>query len=842
MMGAGTDFNQRLGSFNSSRFPTLRAAQDAALRGYAAQSAASDVAIELPTGFGKTLVALLIGDLALDNGRSVAYLTGTNQLAEQVVADAKHLTGLECVRFSSKNYPPPSLAKYHDAEAIAVMNYWTYFNASPKMEPADVLILDDAHLAEQPLAGMFGIRIDRRTQQPLYEAFCDLVLAHTDLYSTVEMMRSGDAGPTTAPELLAFNHWVQIQDSAVALLSQRLETNDRRFVWPTIRPVLGACGVLIGPSAIEIRPYHPPTQTLAGYERARQRIYLSATLGSTDDLQRLLGISPVTNALDQSASEEGVGSRLFVLAGTEGHPLAGESMTFALDQAKRAGRVAWLCASHAEADLAETALAGMGLATFRLRAGGDDSALDQWALHPSGHLVTAGRFDGLDLAGDLCRLVVLPSVPAASTEFERFVMAYLGDATFMRHRVGQRVTQALGRANRDTTDWAMYLGLSSSFGTLLAQTAVRQAIPTDVRPVVDDALSRAEGGWTANTQAANQFWRTNGQTVERVAAPTQHARSRPGRQRAAATAGSANDEVSAVTLMWRGAYDRAASAAVRAADALHTAGEIEHAAFWRYVAAQALYLDGGRARPKAIDMLRVATESGAHTGWFVRLGKILAELRGEQAERTDEHLWAAWDDWARASKPSGVRRAIHGCREGLLGTHDQQAEALETLGRMTGSQATRPAGSSVTDATWSWPGRNGTERRLWEVKTGDADAVPRDWVDQALGQVAAEPASQRQRVVGCIVTHLTAVTPEAAKAARDSLCIIHLDAVVELATRLAACLNEYLDLWGEGSAAERGAARERVEPKLPASSWLATALAPSNGQIVGRGHIIDGFK
>ena len=86
--------------------------------------------------------------------------------------------------------------------------------------------------------------------------------------------------------------------------------------------------------------------------------------------------------------------------------------------------------------------------------------------------MTAGRYDGLDLAGDLCRLVIIPSVPAASTEFERFVMAYLADATFMRHRVGQRVTQALGRANRRSADWAMYLGLAPGFGTLLAQSAV----------------------------------------------------------------------------------------------------------------------------------------------------------------------------------------------------------------------------------------------------------------------------------------------------------------------------------------------------------------------------------
>ena len=48
-----------------------------------------------------------------------------------------------------------SLDDYHQAQAVGVMNYWVYFNSSPRVEPADLVIFDDAHLAEQPLSGMF---------------------------------------------------------------------------------------------------------------------------------------------------------------------------------------------------------------------------------------------------------------------------------------------------------------------------------------------------------------------------------------------------------------------------------------------------------------------------------------------------------------------------------------------------------------------------------------------------------------------------------------------------------------------------------------------------------------
>jgi len=482
----------------------------------------------------------------------------------------------------------------------------------------------------------------------------------------------------TPPELLAFAHWEALAERAADLLSQGLPEEVRRFTWPRVQPHLLACGVLIGPDAIEIRPYNPPTQTLPGYRNARLCLYLSATLGTMDDLQRRLGVRPVEDVLDEPVIPGEVGQRLFLLNPGDDGPLGTAPIEFAMSQAAISGRAAWLCASHQEADTVQDLLHKGGLTTYRLRGGGDDGVLEQWSADPHGHLVTAGRYDGLDFAGDLCRLVVLPSVPAASTEFERFVMAYLEDATFMRHRVGQRVTQALGRANRREGDWAMYLGLAPSFGTLLATSGVQAAIPRDVRPIVDAALARISEGWQATQEAAAQFWADQG-NPPMTAAPPQPQRPWPGRTRPAATARSAAHEVTAVTQLWLGDPQAAAQAASQAAVLLDTAGEVEHAAFWRYVQAQAHYEEGTAGSVgHAIDALRAATDSAVRTAWFVRLRRILTELRGQQAPLTDELPWLVWDEWLRESGAAGVRRAIDRCRTGITGNHDQQADALVT--------------------------------------------------------------------------------------------------------------------------------------------------------------------
>ena len=141
----------------------------------------------------------------------------------------------------------------------------------------------------------------------------------------------------------------------------------------------------------------------------------------------------------------------------------------------------------------------------RLRKG-DDPAFERWKAAPGADLVTAGRFDGLDMPGDTCRLVILPSVPAGFSELERFAVAYLGDASYMRHRIGQRITQALGRANRTAEDSALYLGLDSAFAAALADPAVSSSIDADLSGVVRRALEAHGSGWAPAASLAQGFW------------------------------------------------------------------------------------------------------------------------------------------------------------------------------------------------------------------------------------------------------------------------------------------------------------------------------------------------
>nr|WSZ97419.1 hypothetical protein OH820_18710 [Streptomyces sp. NBC_00857] len=46
---------------------------------------------------------------------------------------------------------------------------------------------------------------------------------------------------------------------------------------------------------------------------------------------------------------------------------------------------------------------------------------------------------------------------------------------------------------------------------------------------------------------------------------------------------------------------------------------------------------------------------------------------------------------------------------------------------------------------------------------------------------------------------------------------------------------------GGGTAAERGAARESVEHRMPHGPWLAELLGPSNGRLIRRDDVLRRF-
>ncbi|MBE1584390.1 DEAD/DEAH box helicase [Nonomuraea angiospora] len=122
-----------------------------------------DVAIELPTGAGKTLVGGLIAEWRRrQHGERVAYLTPTKQLARQAAERARSY-GISVCLLTGRHttWDPAERARFQQGQAVAFAAYSSVFNSNPKLE-AQTLILDDAHAAEGAVAANWSVSIPRQ--------------------------------------------------------------------------------------------------------------------------------------------------------------------------------------------------------------------------------------------------------------------------------------------------------------------------------------------------------------------------------------------------------------------------------------------------------------------------------------------------------------------------------------------------------------------------------------------------------------------------------------------------------------------------------------------------------
>lgn len=115
------------------------------IRAYAEHHQATpDLALELPTGSGKTLPGLLIGEWVRRKSEGpVIYATPTKQLARQVLATARRegVPGVLLIG-SHRGWDTADESAVEGGEAIGITTYSAVFNSSPKLPEPRLLIFD----------------------------------------------------------------------------------------------------------------------------------------------------------------------------------------------------------------------------------------------------------------------------------------------------------------------------------------------------------------------------------------------------------------------------------------------------------------------------------------------------------------------------------------------------------------------------------------------------------------------------------------------------------------------------------------------------------------------------
>jgi hypothetical protein len=302
------------------KIPDVLPHQREIMKSYAETAVAeADVALQLPTGSGKTLVGLLVGEWRRRrNQERILYLCTTKQLVNQVVEQAEEKYGLTVRGFtgSIKDYQPAAKTDYRNADRIAVTTYTSLFNTNPFFRDADLIIVDDVHAGEGYISGLWSVRIERTNdeQKNLHTALRNVLRPHLDLTTFAHIEGKGESAfDRNWVDKLPTAEFAAIQGELIEVLDSHVADTDLRHPWSMIRDNLPACHLYFSSQEILIRPLIPPTWMHAPFSGPRQRIYMSATLGSGGDLERMVGRYPIRRLpVPKGWDRQGVGRRFFM--------------------------------------------------------------------------------------------------------------------------------------------------------------------------------------------------------------------------------------------------------------------------------------------------------------------------------------------------------------------------------------------------------------------------------------------------------------------------------------------------------------------------------------------------
>ena len=438
--------------------------QAEALREWHRQRRESDVAIEMNTGGGKTLVGLIIARSLVNETRGrVLYVCPNNQLVEQTSHRAKEIGLSPAVRYKGEWR---FKREFDTGNEFCLTNYATVFNGKSVFcnEAISALIFDDAHVAENNIRGQFILRIP--SNQEAFSKILGLCRSHftnsgrESHFDDVTSKRS-----TSVLFIPMFVVWDYADQFRRILLDSGIEDDETQFAWEHLKDHLKHCCFVADGSGLQITPAVPPLSQLNYFQGNVRRIYLTATLPSQASFTRTFGISEPK--IIRPSGKSGDAQRLFVFVRgeddetqrEEAKGLVKEQKSCVISPSKRRGKN-WVPPAI----------------TYDAEGGQDE--IDRFAKSKAAEMLgLVARYDGIDLPGDSCRLLILDGLPTGESLIDRFIDENIQIETIRISHRGTRIVQAIGRIFRSNTDHGAVLLVGPQLQSWVRNPANRAFLP-----------------------------------------------------------------------------------------------------------------------------------------------------------------------------------------------------------------------------------------------------------------------------------------------------------------------------------------------------------------------------
>jgi hypothetical protein len=684
--------------------------QGQVLRNYVAQAIkASDVALQLPTGSGKTLVGLLLAEWRRRKfGERVVYLCPTRQLVNQTAEEASTKYGLTVEAFTGKvkNYTPEAKSAYTDGERVAVTTYNSLFNVNPFFESPDIIIVDDAHAAENYIASQWTMRISRLEEgdEALFKAVAGVLKAVLSEKNYRRLTGScQNVDDATWVDKIPTHKLVEIAEELHAAISANIEDSDQRFAWRMLADHLRACQLYISSSEVLLRPLIAPTWSHGPFANATQRIFMSATLGAGGDLERLTGRPKIKRlAIPEGWHRQGIGRRFFIFP--EKSLNEEDTLSLRRQLMHKAGRSLVLTPSQDQADeIKKDVTANLKYPVFS--AANLEGSKATFTESAQAVAVIANRYDGIDFPEDDCRLLFVEGLPRATNLQERFLMSRMGANLLFNERVQTRVLQAIGRCTRGLNDYSAVVVTGEDLPAYLTDRKRRSYFHPELQAELEFGIEQSTQ-ITAKDILNNfdiflehdQAWEDANQGIlEAREAATQSAL--PAIDQLEGVVAS---EIAWQTAMWNEDYAKAYEAAREVLGGLTDSGLRGYRALWHYLAGSAAEQAAAEGEAgfdaHARAQYRKAKEAAAGIPWLIALARGVAAQGPEEQDQTTGMLQVEQLE-AQLVKLGTLHNREFSSREREIREGLQDGERFEQAQVLLGEHLGFSAGKRESDAS-----------------------------------------------------------------------------------------------------------------------------------------------
>lgn len=463
----------------------LRDGQGQVLEGWFERRDARDLVIKMNTGGGKTVAGLLILQSCLNEGKGPAlYVAPDNFLVAQVALEASKLGIAHTTTVED--------GTYSRCESIGIINVFKLVNSRSvfggpsniRHSPLEIgsVVIDDAHAALATTEEQFALKLD--VTSSVAQELLGILRSDLTTYAPAQMRAIDSADYAVSPLEVPPWMWQQRIERVMDTLNSYRSQPPLDWHYPLIESCINLCSVVISSHWIEITPPCVPIDVVTGFARAIRRIFLTATLADDSVLVAAFNADPESVAAPITPESAGdMGDRL-ILAPQEINPrVTDNEVKELLKRLSREVNVVVIVPSRSRASYWRDEADAVADATDI------DAVVSRLREGHVGLVVFINKYDGVDLPGDSCRVLVLDGLPEVSALTQLRVATILGSSTAANRRQMQRIEQGMGRGVRGANDHCVVLLLGSKLTDRLANQRLSQQFSSVTRAQLE--LSRA---------------------------------------------------------------------------------------------------------------------------------------------------------------------------------------------------------------------------------------------------------------------------------------------------------------------------------------------------------------